>query len=133
MNSDSLAAELVAAREQGGRCNSLPDIKTVDEAYALQAAVNACEGQAPIGFKIGATLDAAMEMLNLDTPFHGEIFKAYHRDQGERIAVFDSQPTSVETEFVVGLGRDIKRGTAEISVDDAVSYTHLTLPTICSV
>ena len=128
MNSDSLAAELVAARKQGGRCNSLPDIKTVDEAYALQAVVNACEGQAPIGFKIGATLDAAMEMLNLDTPFHGEIFKAYHRDQGERIAVFDSQPTSVETEFVVGLGRDIKRGTVEISVDDVRDATAWVAP-----
>lgn len=128
MNSDSLAAELVAARKQGTRCNSLPNIESIREAYTLQTAVNACEADTPIGFKIGATVDAAMEMLNLEAPFHGEIFKAYHRDQNERISVFNSQPTSVETEFVVGLGQDIKRGSSDISIDDVKAATAWVAP-----
>jgi len=128
MNSDTLAAELVSARKQGNRFNSLPSIDTLEQAYALQSAVNACEKDSPIGFKIGATVDAAMEMLNLDKPFHGEIFKAYHRDHSDATTVFDTQPTSVETEFVIGFGQDIKRGENDLSVADVKAATEWVAP-----
>lgn len=128
MNFDRLAAELVAARKQGTRCNSLPNIDSINDAYAIQAAVNACEEDDPIGFKLGATADASLELLNLEKPFYGEIFKAYHRNHNDAVAAYPTQPISVETEFVIGLGQDIKRGSSDVSIEDVKAATAWVAP-----
>ena len=111
MTPDSLADALHAARRHGGRVP--PDtiaLDSLDDAYALQHRLDAREGSARIGFKLGATLAGALATLDLDEPFHASLFAEHHHASGAELALPAAQAVTVETEFVVAIGEDIVAG-----------------------
>jgi len=107
MDPDRTAAALHAARREGTRVPPGDVSPSIEEAYRVQAALDALADSAHVGFKLGATLDGALRTLDLERSFHASLFAGHQYTDGAEVAIFDAHATSVETEFVVTLGEDV--------------------------
>jgi len=117
---ETQARSLFSARKQGKQLDLAEPVKSLDDAYQLQAALSELHDGAVAGWKIGATTEAALNTLNLSKPFHGPLHKPFHQsaiNSTLNVEIFSSQPTIVETEFVVGLAKDIA-ATGTTTADD---------------
>ncbi|MCH2115104.1 MAG: fumarylacetoacetate hydrolase family protein [Pirellulales bacterium] len=105
----SLAERLWNARIQGTRI-SMSSVKVpADEAaaYEIQDAVSQVADEEIIGFKLGATSDAALTALGLSEPFYGPLFERFSHRSDEVVALPSKHQIFIETEIAVGLGRDL--------------------------
>jgi len=82
-------------------------IDSEDDAYAIQARLSECAAARIVGYKIGATLAPALDMLSLSEPFFGPLFDTHCRANGASVALSGEHKNMLETEFVIGLGADI--------------------------
>lgn len=88
------------------------------EAYAVQKGITEVSGYEVAGFKIGATAQVAMDMLGVEGPFFGPLYReAFHRD-GATIRLPTAHSPGVEAEFVVGLASDLPPRGAPWSVEE---------------
>ena len=115
---DALAAALHAARRDDLRVPP-PDALSVDDARAVQARLDALGSAAPVGFKIGATTAATLELLGLDDPFAGTLHADRHRTGDGELRLPRAHPVRVECEIVLRVGRDVILG-ADAAPPDAV-------------
>jgi|GEM_PF-849501 len=106
----AMAARLHHARSVGSRVPIDGPAPSVEDAYRLQAALDALADSPRIGVKLGATLDAALATLGLDRAFHASLFARHHYENGAEVPIFAAHPTAVEAEFVVTVGEDIVGG-----------------------
>ena len=83
--SPTLAQQLWQARRSGELLElaglDLPSNE--EQAYNLSRSITSLADATPIGYKIGATTDAAVTALGLTGPFHGPLFDQYSRASGE--------------------------------------------------
>lgn len=94
--------------------------RDVPAAYALQSRVTAASGARVVGYKIGATSDAAMELLGLDAPFLGPLLDGFCLPNGATIAIAPAHGPVLETEFAVGLGDALPPRAAPYAIADVV-------------
>ena len=77
------------------------------DAYAVQRNITEISGSEVAGFKIGATAEVAMNMLGVEGPFFGPLYReTFHRD-GDTVRLPMAHSPGVEAEFVVGLASDL--------------------------
>ena len=91
---------------------------TVAEAYAVQAAINEAAGVALIGYKIGASAQATMDLLGLEAPFFGPLFDRYCYENRTDVAIVPAHRTGIEAEFVVALNGDLPARGKDYSRED---------------
>ena len=88
------------------------------EAYAVQRGITEISGREVAGFKIGATAQVAMDMLGVDGPFFGPLFREAFRGDGATVRLPMAHSPGIEAEFVVGLARDLPPRDAPWSLDE---------------
>ena len=103
---DDLARELHLAR---ARDRAVPPAArlSLGDARAVQHRLAALEDSPVVGFKIGATTVATLDMVGLRRPFFGPLHARHHHPNGAAVRLPRSRPTSVELEAVVELARDL--------------------------
>jgi len=104
-----LAERLWDARVRG-TCLSMQTVDVPADkaaAYEIQDAVSQVADEKIIGFKIGATSQAALAALGLPEPFYGPLFDRFSHRSGEDVALPSKHQALIETEIAVGLGRDL--------------------------
>ena len=106
---DALAETLHAARRDDSRVPP-PGALSVNDARAVQARLDALEASPVVGFKIGATTTATLELLGLDEPFVGTLRAEHHRTGDGEVRLPRSLPVRVECEIVLRVGRDVTLG-----------------------
>ena len=77
------------------------------EAYAVQRGITEVSGCEVAGFKIGATAQAAMDVLGVDGPFFGPLYRETFHHDGAAIRLPMAHAPGIEAEFVVGLASDL--------------------------
>lgn len=89
--------------------SSLP--QDLDEAYAIQAAaaaeVNRAGGKT-VGWKAGATNDAAMKLMGVSAPFFGPIFASNVVSSPTRVATGSMNLRGAELELVFEIGSNLR-------------------------
>ena len=80
---------------------------TVAAAYEVQAAMIKLAGLPQVGWKLGATTRAALELLALDEAFMGPLFAPHCHGTAPRSRCVAAHRPGLETEFLVGLGADL--------------------------
>ena len=104
-----IAKKLWKARVNGTRidASSLDLPHDVQSALALQSALTEVSGATVVGYKIGATSQAALDLLGLKEPFVGPLFDRYCRDSGDDVPAFAGHKAMLESEFAVGIGENL--------------------------
>jgi 2-keto-4-pentenoate hydratase len=121
--SKQLAEQLWKARLGG----TLIDVSTIESpgdeaaAYAVQGAVAMLADAEQVGFKIGATNEAAIAALGVSGPFYGQLFDRFQRASGTDVPVAGDHKPVLEAEFVVALARDLPPRPAEYTQEDVAA------------
>jgi 2-keto-4-pentenoate hydratase len=130
---DQAAGILWRTRLGQQRLSALPaDCKpvTLDDGYAVQAAMVGLAGQAMFGWKIAATSAAGQKHIGVTEPLAGRLFADFVLPDGARLPAAPLQMLVVEAEFAFRLARDLpQRGTA-YHVDEvraAIADLHLAI------
>lgn len=103
----SLARELWSARSTGSVVSTDNHPASLDEAYALLAEVTQATEKTVVGYKLGATTEPALGMMQLEEPFAGPLLDGSCFDSGHQATVHSVNNPGIETEFVLGLSQDI--------------------------
>lgn len=105
----SLALKLGEARQNGGLVDvsSLARSLDVTTAYVIQHQLLGIGSETCVGYKIGATTKASIELLGLVEPFHGPLLKGHCHPSGCNVAIPPFQRVLVEAEIAVKLGEDL--------------------------
>ena len=126
----SLAEQLWQARLDGTRIDTagldLP--ADADAAYAEQEALSAVADARLVGYKIGATSEAAMNLLGLSEPFFGPLMDRYYRSSGENVPLSSRHKGLLECEIVVALSADLPPRDTPYSVDEVSAATEWISP-----
>lgn len=96
-----------------------------DQAYAIQSALTSVADSPVVGFKIGATAQAAMDLLGLDEPFFGPLYERYVYESGAEVPIVGDHQPALETEFVVGMASDVpprKQAYSRAEVAESVAW-----------
>lgn len=95
-------------------------------ALAVQAAVREAIGEAPVGWKIGATNPVTQQMLKIAAPFYGPIYLVKCHASGARLRLGPGV-RGIEVELAFRLGADLPARTApygDAEVRAAVASLH---------
>ncbi len=132
---DGIAAMLREARTTGqaiGADDGRPRAGNLAEALAVQDAnvrLMAQTGSTPIGYKIGATNQAARDMLGVDAPFRGRLFDGQASASGASLPR-DEHFQVWEVEIALRLGRDLPPGDAPFDAAAVEAATAALIPAI---
>ena len=122
MDISKMAAEIVAGRKSGVQTMmAWPDpAPTMDDAMAIQAEAFAQFASPSVGWKVGATNEAAQKGFNIDAPFYGPMAEAGVMATGD-----DLQKTpcvgACEPEYAFKMARDYPANGEAISAETAAS------------
>lgn len=105
----ALARRLWEARRDGHRIEVGEGERPRSEAaaYRVQRAMTEASGHEVAGFKIGATAEFAMNMLGVDGPFFGPLYREAFRESGAAVRLPMEHAPGIEAEFAVGLAADL--------------------------
>jgi 2-keto-4-pentenoate hydratase len=98
--------------------------RSLEEGYAIQAALVRLDGRAVGGWKIGATRDYVQKLLGANQPFPGRVFAETILASPATLAARDFIAIGLEPEFAFRLWRDLPPREAlytRAEVEDAVS------------
>ena len=126
------ALALYDAWQTAGQLDGLPEaIRPQDEAagYRVQRALDELLGT-PVGWKIGATGEAAQRLLGVPGPFYGRLFERFLVAAGETLPALPATMLVGEAEFAFRLGRDLPAERAPFSRDDVVAAVAALVPAI---
>ena len=76
-------------------------------AYEVQRGITEVSGRELVGYKIGATAQVAMDLLGVEGPFFGPLYREAFRSDGASIRLPLAHSPGIEAEFVVGLAADL--------------------------
>jgi len=102
-----LASQLAQARLQNKKIDAadFDAIATIDEAYQVQSHLGTGYESSMIGYKVGATSEAAQKLFQCDGPFYGPM---YERDQLEPgVTVSSGSMIGGEAEFAFQIAKDV--------------------------
>ena len=105
----AFAHRLWEARRDGRRIRVAEEERPRDEAgaYEVQRGITESGGYAVAGFKIGATAQAAMDLLGVEGPFFGPLYREAFHATGATVRLPMAHSPGIEAEFVVGLAADL--------------------------
>ncbi len=109
------AAELLAqARRSGQNIDGLPghlQPQNLDDAYQIQEAliplIEALSNGRRLGYKAGATTEAAQKGFGLDNPFKGVLVSSYMLNSGDTIPAEACKARLLEPEFAFRMAEDL--------------------------
>jgi len=104
---DALATELWNARKSGTVVTTDKQPASLATAYELQEAVTQVSGRKILGYKLGATTDAALELLDLGGPFAGPLLDGFCHKNEHKASVQMANNPGIESEFVLGIAQDL--------------------------
>ena len=106
----TLAEALWAARITGDVIPVEPAQQpaTAAAAYEVQAAMVELAGLQQVGWKLGATTAATLELLAVDEPLVGPLFAPHCHPDGAEVALVAAHGPGLESEFLVGLAADLQ-------------------------
>jgi len=117
-----IAADLAQARvtDKLIGMGPLTQIASLDDAYALQVHLDEAYASERIGYKVGATSEAAQKLFSCDAPFYGPI---YARDRHTPGTNFKLRPGLLggEAEFAFHCKEDLPTD-IDLSVNDLPTY-----------
>lgn len=125
---DSLAASLWQARQSGQVISVGDEPADITAAYRVQQTLSDVSGCRVIGFKIGATMQTALDTLGLDEPFYGPLFDRYCHTGGAEVPIGAAHKALLETEFVIGIGQDLRPAGASVTQADIEAVTAWVAP-----
>ena len=134
-NIEAFAAELMAMRARGDQAAAegyVPPIATMDDALAVQDLIERqmrADGSPSIGYKLGATNQAARDILGVSAPFRGRLFDRTTSTSGANVPR-DANFQVWEVEIGLRLGEDLDPGRAPFTAADIESATAAILPAI---
>lgn len=97
-------------------------------AYEVQAAMIALAGLPQVGWKLGATTRAALDLLALDEAFAGPLFAPHCHRSGAELALLPAHGPGLETEFLLGLGADLPPRAAAYTAEEAAAAVAFVAP-----
>lgn len=130
---DKAAGILWGKRLTQARLPALPaDCKpaTLDEGYAVQAAMVGLAGQNIFGWKIAATSAAGQKHIGVTEPLAGRLFPDFVLADGADLPAAPLQMLVVEAEFAFRMARDLPSRGSAYHVDEvraAVADLHLAI------
>jgi 2-keto-4-pentenoate hydratase len=98
---------LVAGRRAHETVPGLPDVRTFDDAYAVQAAFHPLWGDAVVGRKVGCSSEQSQRLVNSPGPIAGVLFREALWQQPTTLSAARFFVVGVEAEFGFRLGRDL--------------------------
>jgi 2-keto-4-pentenoate hydratase len=101
---------------------------SVAAAYEVQAAMLELAGLPRVGWKLGATTRAALDLLALDEAFAGPLFAPHCHPSGAEIALLPAHRPGIETEFLLGLGADLPPRAAPYAAEEVASAVDFVAP-----
>ena len=133
---DESAITACALRLLAGRRESRPHTDFSDraqpqnlaEAYAVQEALVAAVGEAPIGWKIGCTSKRAQQVANTDAPFYGRMFPSTIHHSPATVGIRDLVGPIAEPEIALRLACDLSPADAPYSARDLVAVVAAMYP-----
>ena len=125
-----LAKDLWTARVDGSvlSIDSADIPADEDTAYQIQDAVSRVADTKIVGFKLGATSDAAISALGLERPFHGPLLDRYCHQSGDEVPLSANHRVLIETEIAVGLVKDLPPRDGGCSQHDVEAATGWVAP-----
>ena len=136
MDIEEIADDLLARRAEGrflAAEGASPRVSDLSMALAVQDAIVTAQGNdgiRPIGYKIGATSQAARDMLGIPGPFRGVLFDRTSHQSGARLPRGNGVYQVWEVEIAVRLGRDLDPAGAPFSASNIESATAALIPAI---
>ncbi|MEO0619338.1 MAG: fumarylacetoacetate hydrolase family protein [Pseudomonadota bacterium] len=101
---------------------------SIAEGYAIQDASIAAWGRDIVGWKVGATNTAALELFGLDEPFYGPIFAGTIFNSPATLPSGEFQHYCLESEFAFRLGSDLPAPDGKVSLDDVAAAVSEVIP-----
>ena len=130
---DQAADILWRKRLAQARLSALPAAckpATLDEGYAVQAAMARLAGESIFGWKIAATSAAGQRHIGVTEPLAGRLFADFVLADGANLPAAPLQMLVVEAEFAFRLGRDLPQRATLYTVDEvraAIADLHLAI------
>ena len=106
-SAEEAARLLAAARRDRTGVPGLPQVRTFDDAYAVQAAFRRLWGDAVIGHKVGCSSEQSQRLVNAPGPIAGCLFGAALWQQPATLAAAQFFVVGVEAEFGFRLSADL--------------------------
>ncbi|MBX2878607.1 MAG: hypothetical protein KTR32_01685 [Granulosicoccus sp.] len=91
---------------------------TIEEGYAMQAALASLREEPVKGWKIAATAEAGRVHINVDRPLAGRLFSSICHDDGATILFGRNRMAVAEAEFVFTLDNDLPPRDSDYTEDD---------------
>lgn len=104
----------------------------VGVAYKVQAGIERrriADGDRPIGYKIGATNQAARDMLGVGAPFRGRLYASSSHESGAEVPM-DPHFQVIEVEIAIRLGEDLTPDMAPFHAAALETATAAIMPAI---
>ena len=124
------ASRLVIARRSRQPAAGLPEVKTFDDAYAVQAAFRAQWGDAVVGHKVGCSSEQSQRLVNAPGPIAGSLFGAALWPEPATLDAAQFFVVGVEAEFGFRLGADLPPRAAPYSRDEVSAAVDAVVPVI---
>lgn len=137
MGAKQTAEFLVAARQGADVIDALPDAlrpADVEEAYRAQAAlveILAAGREGPlVGYKVGCTNRAAMELLGADGPFFGRLLAGSFLESGATMRAPSAGTVAIEPEYAYQVARAMPSAEGPYDAESVVDYLGALIPSI---
>ncbi len=137
MSAQRTAEFLFEARQTGTVLEALPEDlrpRDVAGAYAAQAALVeqliAAGAGTPVGYKVGCTNRAAMDMLGASGPFFGRLLSASVHANGADVSRGDTGTLAVEPEYAYVVGKAMPAGAEPWDRDSVTPFLRALVPAI---
>ncbi len=130
---DAVAGLVGAARRTRAWVDRLPPFAaamSIDDAYAIQAAVARASGRVPAGWKIGATSASTQALLGTPAPIFGRMFADTIVRSPAVISGQRADIAIVEAEFAFTMGRTLEPTAAGHSTDAVLAATATMCPAL---
>jgi 2-keto-4-pentenoate hydratase len=124
------ARRLVAGRRARETVPGLPDVRTFDDAYAVQAAFRPLWGDAVVGRKVGCSSEQSQRLVNSPGPIAGMLFRDALWQQPATLPAARFFVAGVEAEFGFRLGRDLPARSAPYRREEVGAAVDAVVPLI---
>ncbi len=137
MDAMSTAEFLFQARRERRVIDQIPDDlrpRDGEEAYAVQTALVELLAQGgggePVGFKVGCTNAAAMELLGADGPFWGRLLRSTTVEDGARVSLPEAISIGIEPEYAYVVSEPLPPKVGGHDADSVLPFLGALMPSI---
>jgi 2-keto-4-pentenoate hydratase len=121
---------LVAGRRAHATVPGLPDVRTFDDAYAVQAAFRERWGESVVGHKVGCSSEQSQRLVNSPGPIAGSLFHDALWHQPATISAARFFIVGVEAEFGFRLGGNLPARSTPYTREEVSAAVDAVVPLI---